>query len=234
MDARSQILQTATQLFAERGFDGTSLQQIADAVGIRKPSLLYHYPSKEELRRAVLDEVLQRWNDTLPQLLMVAAAGERRFGPVIRETLGFFTADPNRARLLIREILDRPDDMKRRLESYVRPWVGVVGDLIRKGQQSGQIYEEVDPEAYVLQVVNLIISGVAVVASIGGVVLPADAPQGPPLKRHTRELVRIARFSLFCPPHEESLLPAGGDETAGQQQREQVIQAAAAKPAAGR
>ena len=57
MDVRSEILRTATRLFAAKGFDGTSLKDIADAGGIRKPSLLYHFPSKEQLRLAVLEQL---------------------------------------------------------------------------------------------------------------------------------------------------------------------------------
>src|SRR5205823_5119374 len=86
---RDQILTSATRLFARRGFDGTSLQQIAEAVGIRKPSLLHHFPSKDELRRSVLDQMLAHWNDVLPRLLLAATAGAR-FDSLMHEVVGFF------------------------------------------------------------------------------------------------------------------------------------------------
>ena len=197
MDVRTDILHTATRLFAAHGFDGTSLQTICDAVGVRKASLLYHFGTKEELRQSVLADVLDRWNEVLPRLLLAASAGERRFSAVIHETVGFFATDPDRARLLVREILDRPDDMKHRLETYVAPWVEVVADLIRKGQHHGEIHDDVDPEAYVLQVINLVVSGVAMAASLAGALLPSEGPAGAPLERHNRELIRIARTSLF-------------------------------------
>ncbi len=204
MDVRTEILRVATELFAARGFDGTSLQHIADRVGVRKQSLLYHFPSKETLRQGVLEQLLQHWNDVLPRLLRVAAAGESQFDGVIRETVRFFTADPDRARLLVREMLDRPEDMKRRLSHYVQPWVVMVADLIRKGQRHGQIYREVDPEAYVLQVIALVVAGVATARRLAGAVLPANAAEGDPCERHLRELVRIAHFSLFCAPHQQA------------------------------
>jgi AcrR family transcriptional regulator len=202
MDVRAEILRVATRCFASKGFDGTSIQVIAEEVGIRKPSLLYHFPSKEQLRLAVLDDLLARWSDVLPRLLMAAAGGEPRFSTVMREAVGFFVEDPDRARLLVREILDRPDDMRVRLQKYVQPWVDVVADYIRRGQESGEVHELVDPEAYVLQIVNLVVSGVAAAASLEGGLLPADSPRGDPAQRHARELVRIARYSLFRAPEE--------------------------------
>ncbi len=197
MDVRLQVLHAATKLFAAHGFDGTSLQDIAAAVGIRKPSLLYHYPSKEALRLAVLDNVLERWNDVLPRLLMVAAGGEPPFAAVMDELVAFFTADPDRARLLVREILDRPADMRQRVTTHVTPWVNAIADYIRRGQQRGDIHTQVDPEAYVLQVVNMVVSGVATATSLAGALLPESSG---PTERHTRELQRIARFSLFRAP----------------------------------
>lgn len=201
MDVRAQLLEAATKLFAAKGFDGTSLKDIADVVGIRKPSLLYHFPSKNELRLAVLDGLLERWNDVLPKLLMAAAGGEDRFETIVRETVTFFNEDPDRARLLMREILDRPEDMRTRLEEHVAPWVNVVAEYIRKGQRSGELHHNVDPEAYILQVVNLIVSGVASASCLDGGLLPPKSPQGDPATRHARELMRIARVSLFVEPH---------------------------------
>ena len=77
MDVRAEILSQATRLFAEQGYDGTSVQEIADAVGIRKPSLLYHFKSKDELREKVLAQMLAHWNAVLPGLLLRASTEER-------------------------------------------------------------------------------------------------------------------------------------------------------------
>lgn len=54
MDRREQILTTATDMFSEVGYRGTSLRDIAMRVGITHPGLLYHFHSKEELLQAVL------------------------------------------------------------------------------------------------------------------------------------------------------------------------------------
>lgn len=200
MDVREEILKNATRLFAAKGFDGTSLKDISDAVGVRKPSLLYHFSSKEKLRLAVLARLLDRWNDVLPRLLMAAAGGDKRFEIVMDEVVGFFAEDADRARLLVREILDRPADMQRRLESYVRPWVKVVADYIVKGQERGEVHAHVDPEAYILQVINMVVSGVAAASSLDGGLLPPTSPRGDAGARHLRELIRMARTSLFVSP----------------------------------
>ena len=222
MDVRGEILLVATRLFAARGFDGTSIGAISEEVGIRKASLLYHFPSKEQLRLAVLGQVLERWNDILPRLLMAAASGEHRFETVVGEMVRFFTEDPDRARLIMREILDRPDDMRRRLESHVRPWVDLVANYIRKGQKSGEVHQRVDPEAYILQVINLVVSGVAAASCLEGGLLPPESALGDPSSRHARELIRIARVSLFQSPEGErsSRTPASTAPPRGEDQRQ--------------
>jgi len=197
-DARRQLIDAALRLFATRGFDGTSLQDIADVVGIRKASLLYHFESKEQLRLAVLDHLLAVWNEGLPRLLVAAArTGAPRFGSVIGELVRFFAEDPNRARLLLRESLDRGEDMQQRLQTFVAPWVGVVAEYIRDGQTAGDIDAHADPEAYVVQIVQMVVSGMATAANLAHALLPPTHPLGTPDERHTRELIRIARAGLF-------------------------------------
>ncbi|MFH2008920.1 MAG: TetR family transcriptional regulator [bacterium] len=200
MDMRQQILAEATRLFAARGFDGTSLQDISDAVGIRKPSLLYHFSSKVELRRGVLERLLAHWQDVLPRLLLAATSGFRRFDAIARELVSFFTENPDRARLLIREALDRPEELRESILVHVSPWVKVVCDNIRTGQEQGTIHGDVDPEAYVTHIIALVISSVATFDTIGAVIRPqdeADAPARQQHVRHVTELLRMARSSLF-------------------------------------
>ena len=191
MDVRAKILTEATRLFAEKGCDATSLQEISDAVGVKKPSLLYHFPSKEALHESVLESVLARWNETLPRLLH-AAAREDRFDAILDECISFFAADRDRARLLLREALDRPVEMRRMLERHANVWVGVIAESIKKAQAEGSMREDVDAEAYVLQIVHLVI-GTFSVGPMTSVLLKKKEVDA----RLVRELKRIARASLI-------------------------------------
>ncbi|MDI1478457.1 helix-turn-helix domain-containing protein [Polyangium sp. y55x31] len=192
-DVPRAIVAAATRLFAAQGFDATSLQAVADEVSLTKQAVLHHFPSKEHLRQAVLDAILAHWNDTLPRLLLAAAASEDRFEAVFGELSAFFAADPDRARVVLREALDRPAEMRKLLRGPVRPWLEAVAGYIRSGQAAGKHHADVDPEAYVVHVMLFVISAVATASVMQGA-LDDDARA-----RSDRELARIARASLFSP-----------------------------------
>jgi TetR/AcrR family transcriptional regulator len=190
-DVRAAVLTAATRLFAAHGFDGTTLQQVADAVGVSKPAVLHHFPSKEQIRQAVLDAILDHWQRTLPRLLLAATAGEERFEAVFGELFRFFTADADRARVVLREVLDRPAEAKKLLAGPVRPWIGAIAGYIRAGQAGGRHHREADAEAYVVHMLQLVLAATAsapVTAALLG-----EGARG----RQDRELARIARASLF-------------------------------------
>lgn len=198
MTVREQILSEATRLFAAHGFDATPLQEIADRVGIRKPSLLYHFPSKEALRTSVLEKIANHWNEALPRLLKGASSGEGQFENVLEELVAFFTTDPDRARVILREFLDRPEETGQLFGDHLRSWVAIVADHIRKGQAQGRVPEEVDPEAYVVHVINLVVAGLATYDGMGSLAIKEDDRQLR-FQRHVRELLRVARRALFHP-----------------------------------
>lgn len=53
-DTRERIQEVARELFLRRGVQRTSLQDIANELGITKPALYYHFPSREDLVRSIL------------------------------------------------------------------------------------------------------------------------------------------------------------------------------------
>ena len=195
MDVRSEILTQATRLFAEQGYDGTSVQEIADAVGIRKPSLLYHFKSKDELRENVLAEMLAHWNAVLPGLLLKAST-EERFDATMEALTEFFIADPDRARLFLRETLDRPDSMQAMLAEFVKPWVDLLGAQLERAKARGLVQPDVDPQAYAVEVISMAVAGTAVIDTLE-VILPDSPARGGTRARHARELIRMARSSLY-------------------------------------
>lgn len=193
-DVRGAVLLAATRLFAQRGFDGTALQDVADVVGVSKPAVLHHFASKEALRAAVLEAMLVHWRDRLPRLLLAATASLDRFQAVYGELHRFFADDPDRARLLLRELLDRPEAMKRVMKGAVRPWLDAVAGYIHQGQKAGRHHQDVDAEAYVGHVMLLVVASAAA-QDVTSALLEGDA-----LRRADQELARLTRSALFSSP----------------------------------
>lgn len=102
---RERLLAEARALFAERGFYGVSIAQIAAELGITKQALLHHFGSKERLYAQVLARIADEFA-ALPR----PAAPEGRPGQALATHLVTLLADTpakvERARLLMRELLD--------------------------------------------------------------------------------------------------------------------------------
>ena len=193
MSNASQLRFAATRLFADQGFRATSLQAISDEVGVTKQTLLYHFPSKQALRRAVLDGVFEHWRERLPRILEAVTSGQGRFEALSEELLRFFESEPDRARLLMRELLDNPDEMRRLVLENLRPWVLLIAEYVREGQRLGMIHQDLDPEVYILHVITLVVANVA----CEGVLAAALGGEGDSRSRELAEITRLTRSALF-------------------------------------
>jgi AcrR family transcriptional regulator len=214
-DMPAQIVAEATRLFAAQGFDGTALQQIADAVGVTKPAVLHHFPSKEHVRRAVLDAIVAHWNEALPRLLLASHSAHDRFEAVFGELLAFFGEHPDRARVVLREVLDRPADIRKILRGAIRPWLDALAEGIRAGQRENRYRDDVDADAYVAHVLQLVIAASAA-ASVGATAIPSSSEGGSASDgedRYHRELARIARASLLTDSYADVMNGRSGDAT---------------------
>jgi AcrR family transcriptional regulator len=200
---RERLVAAATRQFAARGFDATPIQAIADEVGITKPALLHHFPSKEHLRQEVMSSILGHWSEKLPRLLLAATASEDRFDSVFGEVYRFFATDPERARFIAREALDRPKEARDLLRA-VLPFIEAVAGYIRVGQSNQRHYEDADATAYVMHVLLFIIGSVA----LSPVVTPALGAGEAGRARFDRELARMAKASLFGPASARPRRPA--------------------------
>ena len=63
MSTKERILDAALTLFAENGYNGTSVEQIAGIVGIKAPSLYKHYKGKEDILNALIDSAEARYKE---------------------------------------------------------------------------------------------------------------------------------------------------------------------------
>ena len=134
---RERILFEAADLFARQGYHGTSTRAIADAVGVRQPSLFHHFPSKRAIAEALLDWDLGR---ALPRVRAICRApGEasvRLYRYLCSDTQHLTTAPYNLTGVYAEEVIEQPEfarwsALREELHDEVE---GVVRDGVRTGE----------------------------------------------------------------------------------------------------
>ena len=117
---RERILDTAEALFAQRGYAGTTLRDVAELAGLRIPSLYNHFASKEALYESVLERGIAPLADALAEYVV---AGEERpdAARFAARTLAILARRPNVPKLVQHEMLTGGDRLTPVLERWVKP-----------------------------------------------------------------------------------------------------------------
>ncbi len=89
-DTKTDILDAAERLFAERGYDGTAIREITRAANVNVAAIHYHYGSKEEVLRGVTDRIVGPLNERRFKLLERALDDAQPHPPSIEAILEAF------------------------------------------------------------------------------------------------------------------------------------------------
>ncbi len=108
-DRRLAIIETAVQLFSERGFEGVTTRELAAAVGVTEPVLYQHFPSKRDLYHAIIEWKMEQSKELREHLLEICGTDSpadvflRKLGKLM---LDWHRADPSFMRLMLRSGLE--------------------------------------------------------------------------------------------------------------------------------
>jgi AcrR family transcriptional regulator len=151
---KEEILDVATRLFAERGYEGTSMNDVAERVGMRKASLFYHFATKDALYEAVLDRLVARLQDALEAVYAGSGTYADRLDAVNDTVVKVLGTHPYAARLLMREAMDWGPVMRGKLLERVLVVLEAGTAWVRAGQQEGT-FNEGDPKQVVLSALSV-------------------------------------------------------------------------------
>lgn len=125
------ILDAAEVLFAEKGYAGTTLRDVATSVGIRIPSLYNHFPSKDSLYAAVLERVTGPVVELLSGLVAVPPeSNDRDTHRVIEEIMDLLSKHPTLPRLLQHETLTGGQRLTPMLRTAFAPIFGKASEVV--------------------------------------------------------------------------------------------------------
>ena len=153
---RERILETATSLFVERGYDGVAMREISDACGITKAALYYHFTGKAEL----LSEIFTAYLDEIAVVIAAGVAGggsaEAQLRRVVR---GMFDVPVERRailRLAMHDVGSLESEQRAAFgQAYRQRFIGPLQQLVADGVARGEFVPK-DPELVVWMLLGMV------------------------------------------------------------------------------
>lgn len=137
---RAELVKVAARLFREKGFDGTTVRDIAHAVDMRSGSPFYHFANKHELLMAVMEEGLRLGLERTEQVLQAdhELSATERFRRLVRAHYGILhDAGSDFIPVMLYDWRSLPDDYKRRIiklkDRYDSIWQDAIDALHAQG-----------------------------------------------------------------------------------------------------
>lgn len=195
-DTRERVLQTAQMLFAERGYRGTSLRDIARRIGIKAPSLLHHFPSKRLLYLAVLDRIFEGLEDAAGRVAMGQGSRQERMRDAISGAIDFLASRREFVRVLWQAMADESGVGGQLLKRRLPPLFSMAQNFIYRGQREGDFRAEVDPFHFLMSL-NSITIGYFTTAAAMRRMWNVNLLQPESIERRKRAVIDIVERTLF-------------------------------------
>jgi TetR/AcrR family transcriptional regulator len=156
-ERREQILTAAAELFAQRGFAGTTTKQIASAVGTSETVLFRHFPTKDSLYAAILEQRVpmadvERWLEDLRRIAD-RRDDEALFTAVVTAVIESYRANPVYHRLMLFAALENHELARLGQVKYHAPVAGFLREYISRRQSEGA-FKRLRPEVVVHMLVS--------------------------------------------------------------------------------
>jgi len=207
-EKRRAILHAAVKVFAERGYHGCRIADVASQAGVAY-GLVYHYfRNKDELLESVFVEQWALFIGAIRAIAEGPGTAAEQVASVIRFAIDVFRTAPAAVRVLILEVPRTPDVLRagstrQTFETAIR----LVADMVARGQREGEIRTDVDAlvaAASVLGVLDMNLAGM-----VTGL-LTAPQPSEEELERMKRQVVSTALGAILAPGYSSEKPVEGG------------------------
>ncbi|MHB8512722.1 MAG: TetR/AcrR family transcriptional regulator [Actinomycetota bacterium] len=189
---KRELLTHAARFFGRNGFEGTSLEQIAEASGVRKQTLLYYFPTKEALFDACVEDLAGRAATALSEALEAPQGGFERAENVIRSLFRLAEEWPDFPSF-IREASRSGPEVVSKIASELEPLRKRALVFLERGMDEGTFRRQ-DPTLLLFTLYTAVVGSLTEAGVLRAVAGGASGRGA--LKRREEELIAFLRNAL--------------------------------------
>ena len=142
---KRKIFEAAMELFATKGYDATSIEEITATVGVAKGTLYYHFSSKEEIFNFLIDEGMKLLRNSIEIKTSQYTSSINKLKAVILIQIKIIVKYENLITLVISQMWGK-EERNLRCRDYVYEYIKIIEDIVKEGIEKGEIFEG-NPEA---------------------------------------------------------------------------------------
>lgn len=153
---KRKIFETSMKLFAEKGYDATSVEEITATVGVAKGTLYYHFASKEEIFNFLIEEGIKLLQNSID----IKTAKHKNYIDKIKSIVLIQIKIVAKYEDIITIILSQfwgKEDRNKKCQSLVYEYIGQIEKIVQEGIEKGEI-KKGDPRAIASEIYGLICS----------------------------------------------------------------------------
>jgi TetR/AcrR family transcriptional regulator, cholesterol catabolism regulator len=161
IDSRQEILRTAARLFQQRGYDATSMNDVAASLKLSKGGLYHHFQSKDEILFEIMNHAMEITQDRVLNPVRTIADPEERLRALIRLHIEVVLSPRDREiTVMLHENHPLPPALRKRINARKKDYIHFLENLMaevqNKAQHSHQARGKVSPRAAAFALLGMI------------------------------------------------------------------------------
>jgi TetR/AcrR family transcriptional regulator, cholesterol catabolism regulator len=138
---RERLVSIAGDLFAERGYRATTLDDVAEVLEVKKASIYYYIDSKNDLLCEIYDQILGRISEQVLPIADLDVPADERLRRMVNEHMGFVASERNLLAVVFQEESELPDERQAQFRAQKRRYEDGFEQVVQEGQAAGLLRE---------------------------------------------------------------------------------------------
>jgi len=153
-EREEEILTYAAKIFAEKGYDRATLQQIAEAVGMKKGSLYYYINSKEDLLFQITNSMIDYWIKEQERVVQLDIPPQEKLRKAIKTHISLLAGDFERLCVFLHEYKSLTPAWREKIISKRNEYEDLFYQIVKEGIEKG-VFNPYDPKIVTLAILGM-------------------------------------------------------------------------------